>query len=237
MRAERPLDGLKLTLVQPEWIDEPLPRRQSAVAPGTVGLQGCASDGRQFFELAHHIVGNFTIILRLGVMLSRVRHGSEIAEDRRVLHRCRSGKADAVHLVDIGLFTVRVVHNGIALTVNRSAGDGLGAAALVQQGIAQLAGGRNQAITERAGVFFPGGVVTGQLQQCVFVAPANRPVADLCGFVLTIHLNRSHIPRPYTHDIRLRFAPDATSPRGDILPSLPTRSIARPLTPPQRRTQ
>ena len=55
--------------------------------------------------------------------------------------------------------------------------------------------------------------MTGQFQGFVLVVPANRPVADLCCLVLTIHLNRSHIHYPYAHDIRLHLVPNATFPK------------------------
>ncbi|MCY1543356.1 hypothetical protein D9M68_791720 [compost metagenome] len=117
------------------------------------------------------------------------------------------------------------MHDGVSLAVDCGFGNGLDyrAAGLGQQHLTQLAGRRNSAVTERARVGFLGGVVTGQLQGFVLVAPVNRPVANLCGLVLATHLNRNHTSLfVYArHPAASLGGPNAiSSPIGIILPLL-----------------
>ncbi|MCY1352811.1 hypothetical protein D9M69_391310 [compost metagenome] len=75
LRAEGLLDRRELALVQSERIDQPLARRQRAVVPRTIGVQGGVGTGGQFCQLAHDIRGDLTVSLRLGLILPGIRHG------------------------------------------------------------------------------------------------------------------------------------------------------------------
>lgn len=194
LRTERLLHCHQLTLVQPERIDQPLARRQRAVAPHAIRLQGGVGSGRQPCQLAHDIGGDVAVSLRLRTLLTSIGHSREILKDWRLFHRSRHRKGDAVHLEDVGFAAAWIMHDSIPLGVDRRLGDRRDdrAAGLCQQTLAQFAGWGNTAVAEWARIAFLGGKIARQLQRFVLIAPVDSPVADLRGSVFVPNLDRYH---------------------------------------------